>query len=93
MARPFRLPREALVQAMQSKPVRRSLRDRARPVADRYNQFAQADGSDLRARIEEGTRPKGRPYARVVVDGGAGEEYGDSKTTRRRRLGRATDAK
>lgn len=54
---------------------------------------AQAGLTELAAslRVEDGVRPGGRPYSRVIADHDDAERYehGDSKTQRYRILGRA----
>lgn len=72
--------------ALQSPGVRRKLRE----VADRKLRAAQSiaasEGHTGPIWREDGTRPKGRPYSRIIVR--ASDEFGDSETKRRRLLGR-----
>jgi hypothetical protein len=70
---------------MQSPTVRTALRKRAEAIAARAN----GEDAELRARVQEGTRPKGRPFARAISETGAAKEWGTDKTARRRTLGRA----
>lgn len=70
---------------MQSAEVRAALRARAESVKSRANSM----DPELGAYVTDGTRPKGRPYSRVISDDGAEREFGSSKTARRRTLGRA----
>jgi hypothetical protein len=82
-----------IVAAMQSPKVRAALQHRAESVAARANTIIDAEGLDtITATVESGTRPKGRPYSRVVIHDGARYEYGTSKTERRRILGRAAES-
>jgi hypothetical protein len=86
----------AIGEIMRSQPVRRALRERAEPIAERARALARSDGLDELAeaiRIEDGTRPRGRPYSQVVIDHPDGEiyEFGTTKTEARRLLGRAAD--
>lgn len=87
----YRVTNEVIVEAMQKPVVRDALKNKAEKIASTHDRLADAEGSDNRARVESGTRPKGRPFSNVVVDGGAADEWGDSKTERRRRLGRASN--
>ncbi len=75
--------------AMQSRQVRAGLAKRRDEVAARARSIAGQEKIDPNITTSEGTRPKGRPYARVTAD--AGQEFGDSNTARRRILGRAAD--
>ena len=71
-------------EVMQSKTVRAKLAEvaaRGKPVADAR---AQAEWVAARARISHGTRPRGRPYSRISLDGTT--EWGDYRTPRRRVL-------
>lgn len=72
---------------MRSRQVRGKLDEVADSIAGRAQGLAASEGVDARIRRESGTRPKGRPYARVLAD--AAQEYGTAKTRRRRVLGRA----
>lgn len=56
-------------------------------VAGRAEGIAAAEGVDAKIRRESGTRPRGRPYERVLAD--AEQEHGSSRTARKRVLGRA----
>lgn len=59
------------------------VRDRkAREVAA----MAASEGVAVPIVLSEGTRPKGRPFARISIP--ASHEFGDSKTRRLRLLGR-----
>jgi hypothetical protein len=65
--------------------------DYGNPVKDHvYRQVhwcqARSERVDVVVQREDGTRPKGRPYARISIP--AENEFGDSKTRRLRILGR-----
>lgn len=61
-----------------------AVRDR---IAGQVEAIAAAEGVDVDVVTSEGTRPKGRAYARVGVP--AAPEFGNETTPRRRFLGRA----
>lgn len=82
---------DGIREVMQSREVRRALREQAERVASRARQIDAEFGEGVR--VEDGTRPRGRPYSRVVHDTGAEMEWGTSRTERRRVLGRAADIK
>jgi hypothetical protein len=82
---------EFIQRAAQSRPVRAALDQKARRVQSRAEGIASAEGVDLGAKVTSGTRPKGRPYARVSSDNVA-QEFGNSKTARRRIMGRAAES-
>jgi hypothetical protein len=81
---------EFVQRAAQSAPVRRALAAKARRVQQRAEGLAQGEGVTLDSRVTEGTRPRGRPYARVESDN-VSQEWGSSNTERRRILGRAAE--
>ena len=85
MANRFEPNFDGVKAVMQSPGVRAALRVRAEAVKSRAN----SDDPELGAYVRDGTRPKGRPYSRVISDDGAEREFGSSKTARRRTLGRA----
>lgn len=76
---------------MRSAPVRAALRARAERVRARAEQIAAGEDVELESSLSEGTRPRGRPYARVSSRN-VGQEWGDSKTARRRVMGRAAES-
>lgn len=78
-------------EAMQSAPVREALRKKADDKQARAEQIAASEDVELESEVVEGTRPKGRPYARVQTRN-VGQEWGDSKSARRRILGRAAES-
>lgn len=77
---------------MRSKGVRDALDKKADKVRDRADQLAQAEGVDLELEQSSGTRPKGRPYSRVEAPDGAKQEWGTSRTDRKRIMGRAAES-
>jgi hypothetical protein len=83
---------DLIVRAMQSKPVRDALKARAEKVRARADALAKAEKTETQPpEVAEGTRPKGRPFARVSIPDGADQEWGTSRTERRRILGRAAE--
>lgn len=77
--------------AANSSNVRAALRSRAQAIAARADQLArEAPAYEVNARVEEGTRPGGRPYARAISYD-ADQEFGTWGKKRRRILGRAAD--
>lgn len=83
----IRISRGLIEDAMKSAATRAALRRKAEQKAARANMVGRSEGVDIDAEVSEGTRPKGRPYARVTSQNVA-QEYGNSKTERRRILGR-----
>jgi hypothetical protein len=81
---------EGIGAVMRLPQVRRALRAQADRVAARARSIDASEGGNARITVVEGTRPKGRAFARVVSDDVDGE-FGSSKTARRRTLGRAAD--
>lgn len=76
--------------AMQSAVVRKALADKAQELAARANSLGSGEGVTMNAKVVEGTRPKGRPFANVESDN-VGQEWGDRFTERRRILGRVAE--
>ena len=81
-----RVSRETVFKAMQSNPVRAALKAKADKIASRANSMKPSP--DTKVWVEEGTRPKGRPYGRVLCDD-VDQEYGTADTPKIRLLGRA----
>lgn len=91
MATKVTISNDFIVEAMQSETVREALKARAARIAARARALASAEAPDMRIEQIDGTRPKGRPYSRVTgsdID----QEWGTSRTERRRILGRAREA-
>lgn len=78
----------ALQRIQQGRSVRRHLTASAQRVAARARAVAAAEGADVEVTVTDGTRPRGRSYARVSMTPGV-HEFGDSKTSRKRILGQA----
>lgn len=76
--------------AMQSAPVRAALSAKARELAARANSLGSSEGVQMDAKVVEGTRPKGRPFADVVSENVA-QEYGNFYVNRSRILGRVAE--
>lgn len=83
-----RLSYEQLGDIARSEPVRRALREKAKPIAARARRIAASEGVDVEVSVSDGTRPKGRPYSRVSMTPGD-VEHGTAYTERRRILGRS----
>lgn len=86
----IRLHYAGIGQAMHHHEVRRALRKRAQGIAQRARGIANAEGVEASISVEEGVRPKGRRYARVVSDR-ADAEWGNRNEVRRNILGRAAN--
>ena len=82
---------KTIVDAMQTKTVRRGLRKVADKKQDVAEGIAASEGVVLDSTVVEGTRPKGRPYARVQSRNVA-QEWGNRYVKRRRILGRAAQS-
>lgn len=85
------ISQEKILAAIQSPAVRAALAQKATGVRGAAEALANSEDVEADFWVEEGTRPKGRPYARVLCDN-ADQELGTSKTARRRLLGRAAEA-
>lgn len=85
-----RISRDLIVKAMQSAETRAALRKKADQLATRVDALGGSEGVTMNAAVSEGTRPKGRPYARVSSEN-VGQEWGDRYTERRRILGRVAE--
>lgn len=71
--------------------VRAALLAKAQEKQGRAESLARAEGVELHSRVSQGTRPGGRPYARVSSPNGA-QEFGDGIVERKRVLGRAAES-
>ena len=89
MAR-VRISRASIMAAMQSKETRAALEAKAGQLRTRVDSLGASEGVTMNARVESGTRPKGRPYSNVVSDN-VSQEWGDRYTERRRILGRVAE--
>lgn len=87
---------EGIGELMRSEQVRAALHDAAVPILARAKALAgqaKLDEYEKSLRIEDGVRPKGRPFSRVVADhpDATAFEWGDTNTSRRRILGEAAN--
>lgn len=71
---------------LQSPGVRRKVAQVRDRKATQAAALAAAEGADVTITLSQGTRARGRPYARISLP--ASTEFGDSKTRRLRLLGR-----
>ena len=71
---------------LQSRGVRHKLKVVRDRMAAAAVQLAASEDANVTITLSEGTRPKGRSYARISIP--ATDEFGDSKTKRLRLLGR-----
>ena len=89
MARKFTLTGAYVQRAMQSQGVRDALRAKADEVAASARSIAASENVEgFEVSVSEGTRPKGRPYARVSTPS-VDQEFGTWRTPKLRILGRA----
>lgn len=75
-------------EAMQHPGVAEQLQVVADRVRSRGAALANSEGVEMNITTTAGIRPGGRPFVNVVADNAA-QEFGTSKTERRRILGRA----
>lgn len=80
---------EYVERILQSSKVRDALRKVRDRKARAINTIAASERTTVTVTLSEGTRPKGRPYARISLP--ASTEFGDSKTRRLRLLGRVVN--
>lgn len=85
-----RISYEFVRAAMQSDPVRAALEEKAHNLANRAESLGASEDVDMACSVESGTRPKGRPFSRVVSDN-VSQEWGDRWTERHRILGRVAE--
>jgi hypothetical protein len=81
---------QGIGQAMALPGIRQAIEREARTLAARAQGLSNAEGVDARVTTATGSRPGGRPFARVISDA-AEAEFGTGKTARRRVLGRAAE--
>lgn len=91
MGKGARATQGLFAEAMNAAQTRAGLRARAERVKSSADSIAAGEGVELNSRIEDGVRPKGRPYSRVSSPN-VSQEFGDSNYERRRILGRAAEA-
>lgn len=83
------LPEKQVEAIMRNRSLRRQLEAVGRRVIGRAEQITKDEGGSAEFSMESGIRPGGRAFTNVVSSSAA-EEYGNSRTARRRALGRAT---
>lgn len=76
---------------MQTEGVRKRIADAADRKARAAQQIAEQEGRTVSVVRSNGTRPKGRPYARISIP--ASDEHGNSKVSRLRLLGRVLNGR
>lgn len=82
---------DALFREVVQKPsVRAALLAKAKDKQARAEGIAASEDVELKSRVTQGTRPQGRPYARVESPN-VGQEWGDGIVERKRILGRAAE--
>ncbi len=87
---------QGIGEVMRSDQVQAALHDAAVPILARAKALAgqaKLDEYEKSLRIEDGVRPKGRPFSRVVADhqDATAIEWGDTNVKRRRILGEAAN--
>jgi hypothetical protein len=80
MAR-VRISYEFIGEAMRSQAVRAALRQKAEAKRSRADALGASEGIEMETEVSEGTRPKGRPYARLSSKN-VNQEWGDRYTDR-----------
>lgn len=90
MAKKIEISRDYVRAAANNEAVRRQLGVAARRVKARADSLAGAEGVEMNTWVEEGTRPGWRPQA-VVYGDNAEQEWGSSRSDRRRIMGRAAE--
>lgn len=76
--------------AMREPGVRAAIHDQARAIAARARSLDAAEGGNASIGVSSGTNARNRPYSRITSND-VGGEFGTSKTSRRRTLGRAAE--
>lgn len=76
-------------QIMRNPKVQADIRAVAVRKASRARAITEAEGGEAEITVETGIRPAGRAYSNIVSNR-PDEEFGTSKTARRRALGRAS---
>lgn len=80
-----------ILSAMHQEGVKAHLQVVAKRVASRAKGIAASEGVTMNVSTKAGLRPGGRPYVNVTTDNSE-QEFGSSRTKKRRILGRAADA-
>lgn len=81
---------EYIQQAAQHADVRKRTEELAESIASGARGLSSAEGVEMGVQVQSGTRPGGRPFSNVVADN-PDQEFGSSRTARRRILGRAAE--
>lgn len=84
----FEISYEFIQAAAQNEGVVKQLQVVANRIQSRATGLASSDGVDMKFTTEAGIRPGGRPFVNVIGDNSE-QEFGSSRTQRRRILGRA----
>lgn len=79
---------DGIGEVMRSAKVRNALQAHATRITASARALSSTEGVVSSIGVENGTRPKGRPYGRVNSDA-VNAEFGSSNTKRRRLLARA----
>ncbi|WP_343317780.1 hypothetical protein AAFM46_10995 [Arthrobacter sp. TMP15] len=82
------ISRELMLKAMHHRDVKAHLQVIADRRKKRVEQLAKAEGVEMTVTTVAGVRPGGRPFVNIVSDN-VDQEFGTSRTARRRILGRA----
>lgn len=82
------ISRELILKAMHHKDVKAHLQVIANRRKKKAQTIAKTEGVEMNVTTVAGVRPGGRPFVNVVSDN-ADQEFGTSRTARRRILGRA----
>lgn len=77
--REMRISKEMVADVLQSSGVRQAINAERDKIAQRAKGIASSEKIPGKVTTEDGVRPKGRPYARVLFDN-ADQEFGTSKT-------------
>ena len=85
-----RIGPELMAKALAHPDIRVALQQVADRVAGRARHIAETEGVDMEITTVAGTRPGGRQYVTGVGDN-VEQEWGSSRTERRRILGRAAE--
>lgn len=86
----LRINSELIVKAMQSDGVRKELRKFAQRKAAQVDQIGASENVNMNSYLEEGTRPKGRPFVKILSEQ-VDQEWGSRDSERRRIMGRAAE--
>lgn len=85
-----RIGPELMAKAVNHPDIPRALQAKAEQIASRARALAESEGVRMNVTTQVGVRPKGRPFANVVGDN-VEQEWGSSRSGRRRILGRAAE--